>query len=61
MSTSLDDIPYYPGITSDDAKRPGNVSRVMNNMLQGALNVTRNITVVGTAHGYSRGGSFDCS
>jgi hypothetical protein len=49
MTTALDDIPYYPGITSDDAKRPANVSRVMNNMLQGSLNVTRNVTVVGTS------------
>src|SRR3954470_8759067 len=34
---------YYPGLTESDAKSPLNVTRIVNNMLGGALNVTRNI------------------
>lgn len=45
MSDPTTDIPYYPGLNSSDARNPASVSRAINNLLQGSLNVTRNLNV----------------
>src|SRR5438093_11744633 len=45
MSGYPDDVPFYPGLNSSDARQPASVSRAINNLLQGSLNVTRNLQV----------------
>jgi hypothetical protein len=36
---------YFPGLTEDDARRPSNVARIVNNMLMGSLNVTLDVSL----------------
>lgn len=42
-----DDFPYYPGLNENDARNPQSIARIVNNMLAGSLNVTRNVIISG--------------